>query len=453
MASPTTNITFAEIVASSDLFEFWTTYEQARVKEEDSDLEGDVRYATQDIVFEPGEDFDEKYSHTDGLGALPRRPKSPTRSSKPPPAGEAKLSGRYEDAIRIGLKVERTRLLETDTEELDWDFQGSGSYGKFFAGWKPLVPYDLKAAGSLVQSVINENQKRWDGAGLKVNVLGNGADIGGFFGIIRNWFTFTDWLSLYRAQARTIFSWDGRDVKVPKDLGILENQEHHLFDTTKYNGDTEMMTVITYCSGQYGTASLFRVTLTPHKPEKPSKAASMDVLAYAKQVPRPILRGLRMNGRIELVQKKGQIRSLYDGGQYQPSPVRVSTQSTNKKNKKILHPWENIGDGWRRALGIAIGDNDDDALVATIPQMMALLHLKGAALHNLESTPIEEFETPLLSVPYEEDGAKSNPKWSIDRGLKIVKGPDRDGHDGDRAKVVVLFPQDSLWAKEQLLWA
>ncbi|KFZ25363.1 hypothetical protein V502_00159 [Pseudogymnoascus sp. VKM F-4520 (FW-2644)] len=449
----TTSTTFGEIVASCDLFQSWTKYEEACVEEEDSDLEGDVRYATMDIVFEPGNEFNKKYSHTDGLGALPRRPKSPTRSSEPPASGKAKMAGKYEDSIRIGLKVQRTRLLETDSKEVEWDYQGRGTYGKFFAGWETLVPYDLKAAGNLVQTVIDENQKRWDGAALKVDVLGNGAEIGGFFGIIRDLFTFKDWLSLYRAQARTIFSCDGRDVTVPGDLRILENQEHHLFDTTKYNGDTEMMTVITYGSGQYGTASLFRVNLTPHKPGKPSKAALMDVLAYAKQVPRPILRRLRMNGRIELVQKKGKIRCLYDGGQFQPSPVRVSTQLTNKKNKKVLSPWENIGDGWRSALGIAIGENDDDALVATIPQMMALLHLKGSALHNFESTPIEEFETPLLSVHYDEDDAKSNPEWNIKRGLKIIKGPDRDGHNADRAKVVVLFPQDSLWAKELLLWA
>ena len=446
-----TNTAFGEIVASRDLFQFWTTYEQTCVQEEDSDLEGDVRYITKEIVFEPGEDFYEKYSHTDGLGALPRRPKWPTRLSEPPAAGEAKLAGKYEDSMRIGLNVERTRLLETDSLEVEWDYQGRGTYGRLFAGWEPLVPYDLNAAGNLVQSVIDENQKRWDAAALKVNVLGNSTEIGGFFGIIRNWFTFRDWLSLYRAQARTIFSCDGRDVKVPEDLKILENQEHHLFDTTKYYGDTEMMTVITYGSGQYGTVSLFKVTLTPHKPGKPSKGRPNGC---------PCIRKASTSGHstrppdgwpYRAPTKKGKIRSLYDGGQFQPSPVRIFTRSTNKKNKKNLSPWENIGDGWRSALGIAIGDNDDDALAATIPQMMALLHLKGSGLYNLKSTPIEEFETPLLSVPYNEDDSKSNPDWTIERGLKIINGPDRDGHDADRFKVVVLFPSDSLRAKEQLL--
>lgn len=51
---------------------------------------------------------------------------------------------------------------------------------------------------------------------------------------------------------------------------------------------------------------------------------------------------------------------------------------------------------WRAIdiIGIAYGGDNDDGLVATIPQMMALLHtLKGSALRNLVAMSIEEFET------------------------------------------------------------
>ena len=173
-----TDIHLREIIASGELLEHWNTYEQERVKEEDSDLEGEFAYPTLDVVLEPGKDFSERYSHTDGLGALPRRPMLPTRSSEPPVTGEAKLAGKYEDAMRLGLKVERTRLLETDSDEVQWNYQGCRN---FFPGWKPLVPYNLPTAGNLVQSIIEENQKRWTGVAIKVNVLGNGAEIGGFF--------------------------------------------------------------------------------------------------------------------------------------------------------------------------------------------------------------------------------------------------------------------------------
>lgn len=130
--------------------------------------------------------------------------------------------------------------------EVNWEFQGSP---RLFAGWKLLVRCELKEAGNLVQDVINENQKRWNDAAFKTSVLATSVEIGGVFGIIHNWFTSKDRLSLYRAQARTIFSWDGRDSNNPDNLGILEQQESNLFDTTKDNGNTEMMKVITCGSG------------------------------------------------------------------------------------------------------------------------------------------------------------------------------------------------------------
>ena len=140
-----------------------------------------------------------------------------------------------------------------------------------------------------------------------------------------------------------------------------------------------------------------------------------------------------------------------------PSPVLVTTRTVNRKGKENVTPWQELGEAWRTALGIAY-DKEDDGLVATIPQMMTLLHLKGYGLHKLHSTPVQEFKASLQSAPYDTspDAApceQANPDWKIRRGIQITSGPGRYGHAGRRVKVITLFPEDSAWAKEMLLWA
>jgi hypothetical protein len=444
-------VDFRNFLADPELIEIWSSHKDKEVTEEDSDCEG--RLGPLDVVFVPKEDFNDTYSHTDGLGALPKTVEKATRSSGPPSLGEAHLAGKAEDTLRKALKCERTRLLATTAEEnertgkLDLDF---------FAGWEPLVPYTLPRAENLVEEVEEKIQQRWDNAKLDIQAMGNGGGLEGWFGIFHSWFTPTDWRSLYRAQAPTIHAWEGRDVSKKKDYETLEHIETQLLDTTKYNGACEFMTVVTYGDDKYGTVSLFRVTL---QPGPDALAGQMELLAYADRVPIGILKDLRIQNRIEYVQKDGKVRCIREGGQYMPSLVRVTTRTVNRRGKESVKHWEELGQAWRTALGIAFDkDNDDDGLVATIPQMMTLLHLKGYGLHNLGSTPVQDFKEPLKSVPYDDtrDAApceSANPNWEIKRGIQITRGPERYGHPGRRLKVVTIFPGDSAWAKEMLLWA
>lgn len=448
-ASPTFD--FHTTLRNPELIEDWNAREAEKVTEDDSDCDGQVGLL--DVVFVPKEDFDDAYSHTDGLGSLPKITQKPIRSSAPPPPLEARLAGKAEDNLRKALRCERTRLLVTVAHENE---RTEKIALKFFPDWETLVSYKLPSADNLVEEVEKETQQRWNDAKLEVNVAGTGGALEGWFGIMRSWCTPTDWRSLYRARGPTIKASPGYDLSREEDVETLNCIESQLLDTTKYSGDSAFMTIITYGDDKYGTVSLFRATL---QPGQDALAGQMVQLAHADRVPKQILKDLRTKSRIEYVQKDGKIQCIGQGGQHMPSLARVTTRTVNRRGNENAVLWEDLGENWRAALGVAsVKNEDDNGLIATIPQMMTLLHLKGYGLHKLCSTPVQEFKEPLKSVPYD-DGPRvlpceiANPKWEIKRGITIAKGHERCGHPGRRVKVITMFPQDSAWAKEMLLWA
>jgi hypothetical protein len=85
--------------------------------------------------------------------------------------------------------------------------------------------------------------------------------------------------------------------------------------------------------------------------------------------------------------------------------------------------------------------------------MIALLNLKGSFLHNFKSSPVQFFHEALESIPHSNDKDQLHPGWKIARGVKMLNTPGRHGHFGSKATVVVIFPEDSSWASEEILWA
>jgi hypothetical protein len=74
-----------------------------------------------------------------------------------------------------------------------------------------------------------------------------------------------------------------------------------------------MMTIITYGQWLIWHGKLVQVWSHALENRNFLKTTFMDALAYTKQVPRSSLQGLRMKGRIKLVQND-KSRSLYDSG-------------------------------------------------------------------------------------------------------------------------------------------
>jgi hypothetical protein len=438
---------FASATASDDIVEWWNKVTSQKLQEEED--QEDFQDGICDLVLEipDREAFDKEYSHLEGLASLPRPGRVPERSSAAPLLGSAQLAGKAEASLRTAMRFDRIRLIETVVEEPDWKAQGPQP---LFAGWEALVPYRLPESQNIVQEIVDKHQARWDAAKVNVNAGVGGGGVEGFFGIVHGWFNPIDWISLYRAKSRNIYAWSGRDLSKPEDLGILNELESQLFDTTKYHGTSELMTVLTYGSHNHGTATLFRATLEPRK----NMAAIIEPLATATDVPKQILRIMQegVTSKIKLVQRGNHIRYLETGGQHYASAARVTTTWTNEKGKKFKTVWE-IGDGWRRSLQIRHDpSNEDDGIVTTIPQMIALLHLKGSFLHNFASSPIQVFPEPLETVPYSNDKDQLHPNWKIKRGVKMLNVPERNGHFGSKVTVVVMFPEDSSWVNEEILW-
>jgi hypothetical protein len=359
------------------------------------------------------------------------------RSSSPPPPIRGIAAGRYEALLHEAIQFDVKRLLETASPEPEWTARRTVL---FLAGWAPLTPYYLEEAKNLVKEVADNGQERWNTAKRDSSVQSTSVRVDSVFKLIHSWFTPKDWLSLYRSQPRTLFAIDGRSTQNTEDRQILNMIEHHLFDTTKYNGECELMTVITYDNDfNYGTVTLLRVSLSRHL------ALHMDTLGSMRDVPRAILKNMQRQQQIKLISKEDKIKYLQLGDQEYPYLMSVQTVTTITR-KKLYTPWK-IGDGWRRALGIKHDPTtENDGLVATIPQMVALLHLKGSGLYDLHSSEVFTFSSPV-------DRNSTISRYDINRGIRINLGPKGMGHTGKVAVVVVLFPSDSDWAHERILWA
>jgi hypothetical protein len=130
---------------------------------------------------------------------------------------------------------------------------------RFFDNWNPMIPCDLPKNDNIVQHILESTRKTRENVHLFVNVLGSGGDLTGALGALDNLLTAKDWLSLYRAQARTLFIRAPDDLAVHQSVYALQSLDHQLFDTTKYFGSSPYLTVITYGTGQLGSLHLFGI--------------------------------------------------------------------------------------------------------------------------------------------------------------------------------------------------
>ncbi len=90
---------------------------------------------------------------------------------------------------------------------------------------------------------------------------------------------------------------------------------------------------------------------------------------------------------------------------------------------------------------------DTEGLVATWPQMLALLHINGSNLHSLKADMVT------LNTSLQADTSATPPAVRIKRVIYIREPPQCSGFAPGQTQVRVLYPADSTWAKEMFLWA
>lgn len=419
------------IFSSPDLLCHLNERDNAQMKEEDSDLE-DVD-TIPDLVFDTEESLGSSYKRVDGLIAYPDHGTFELHSFRHAhPDRKTEISD-YEARIRDALHVRQSILLVTSSRE---DDRKSSSATQFFADWAPLKPQNLEGTPSLVQELLQRRQSQWDALKIGVNVLGSGGNLEGIFGLIWSLLVPQDVIDLYMAAPRRLHL---QSITTDESAYRLERE---LFGTSKYNEHSTYLTVISYGEGGSGAVELYEITEDAH-----GLASSITPVVAAKSVPKTILRSLRNQPRkIELLRKPDKIRYFCTGRQPAPLLARVETRRPQEPNVE----WHGLGQAWRRALKTP-KNSSYEGLVATIPQMMAFLHLTASGLHAMASTPVQEFSVP-LTCHTSEESTQLHLGLKVKRGVRITEGPRGEAHPLNRVKVAVMFPQDCQWAHERILW-
>lgn len=418
------------IFSSADLLSHLNERDNAQ-KEEDSDME-DVD-TIPDLIFDIEESHGSPYKRFDGLIAYPDHGTFELHSLRSAHSDRRPEISEHEARIRDALHIRQSILLITSVRE---DDGRSSSATQFFADWTPWKPQELEGTPSLVQELSQRRQSQWDALKIGVNVLGSGGNLEGIFGLVWSLLVPQDVIDLYMAAPRRLHL---QSITTDESAYRLERE---LFGTMKYNEYSTYLTVISYGEGDSGTVELYEITEDAH-----GLASSITPVAAARSVPKTILRSLRNQPRkIELLRKPNKIRYFCTGKQPAPLLARVETRKAQEPNVE----WRGLGQAWRRALKTS-KNSSYEGLVATIPQMMAFLHLTASGLHAMASTPVQEFSVPLTC--HTSDMSTRLPvNLNVKRGVRITEGPRGEAHPLNRVKVAVMFPQDCQWAHERLLW-
>ena len=117
-------------------------------------------------------------------------------------------------------------------------------------------------------------------------------------------------------------------------------------------------------------------------------------------------------------------------------------------------PWT-TGESWRSALGIARGPDDTEALVATIPQMLAFIHIVGSKVDHTSTSAVVIGSEPLQWSPVRDAPPGDSPhSYNIKRAVSISPADEIDvlAHPSGKTRINVFFPRDADWAKENILW-
>ncbi|KAM6523978.1 hypothetical protein FSOLCH5_004585 [Fusarium solani] len=378
-----------------------------------------------------------------------------------PPKQQPMTPNRFELYLKKAL-FEETVNVSTTVDEPGWaDDADSSEHNVVFPGWNdPAEEFKLKPQGKFVA----ETKKALDEflehvqLGGNLSAIGNG---GGFTStglpsLLKKSFTTYEWLGMWRSSegrkiriSRSALG-DGSSKERPttpgkkddklEDLSEQEQErllslENELLGLDKYmGGDSEYLTVVTYSDDYVGAIALFQAKLSPDH-----KITTLDRIAMISDVPRKICEILQDEikpNRYVVGRTKRKVKCFDSGEMPPPQIIKVSNQAT---------PWSSSGGGWRQALRVPEQTTEyssGEGLIATIPQMIGLLHLQHQTLTRLASSQAFVFEKPI-----DASGGL------LRRGILLKGRPEGLSHIGQNTRIAVLFPMDSAWAREQFFWA
>ncbi|KAK1830918.1 hypothetical protein QBC39DRAFT_259935 [Podospora conica] len=334
----------------------------------------------------------------------------------------------------------------------------------------PLTRHTLTPQGQFVAQRERDVKEALDKIELGLGVSApTGAGVNftstGVVGLLKPY----KWVTMWRGMEREIYvppsplaggpadAGKGSDMegKGCVDMETLHALENELMAPGKYQfGESEYLTVFTHSSDvNSGAASLFRASFGG--PDG-SLVTKLTLEARFKDMPREICKILtkEVESRYELHRKGRRLTCRATGGKGVLPPCLAVVQCdgvVSADGEVVEGGWVNIGGGWRRAMRIILSEGDAgtgprEGLVATVPQMLAFLHLTHRVVDYVPSTPVFSFDPPLMGMAG--DGA-----CRVRRGTKLLGQPGGAVHVGESVTISVLFSRESRWVREQLLWA
>ena len=223
--------------------------------------------------------------------------------------------------------------------------------------------------------------------------------------------------------------------------------------SVKYQlGESEYITVITFSEeAASGAVALFKAASFGEN----STINRLDLEARFQDMPKEICRILAKEGNPNRFELKRSGKALTCRARGNLPPICPAVVVAGDRNEE----WADVGSGWRRALHILLHHDDGstsspttprEGLIATVPQMLALLHLRYRAVDCVPSTPIFNFASPLRNRDGKADAGLSG---HVRRGMKLLGPPSGTNHIGNTSIIAVLFSRESRWAREQFFWA
>ena len=394
--------------------------------------------------------------------AFPSPP--PASKKRTPPLPPPKVSD-SETLLRTKIFAPHTLALMTTLPEPVWTSPPNAATTTclFSPTATPLTRHTLLPQGQFVaqqqRDVTDALSKIELGLGATLpGGVGVNATSTGLLALLKPY----QWINMWRGVEREMYvasrdegSDSKGDVDADVDMEALHALENELMSPAKYLfGESEYLTVVTHSSDvNSGAVSLFRASLGG--PDG-GLVTALTLEARFKDMPREICRILRKGvkpNRYELRRAGRALSCRERGGEgvLPPCLAVVRRDGTVSGQAGVEEGWASLGGGWRRALRIVLGEGDAgtgprEGLVATVPQMLAFLHLTHRVVDYVPSTPVFSFEPPLMGM--EDDGA-----CRVRRGTKLLGQPGGAVHVGESVTISVLFSKDSTWVREQLLWA
>ncbi|KAK0712463.1 hypothetical protein B0T26DRAFT_338147 [Lasiosphaeria miniovina] len=258
----------------------------------------------------------------------------------------------------------------------------------------------------------------------------------------------------------------------------LERLENELFDLSRYTpggGQGDYLTALTWAEeGLAGSITLFAVQFEDDGDDAAPvgvRPVGVRPVAAMRDVPVPVLVQMRTHERVRRKAvfvpaddgRDGRLKwraNPSEGPNYATLPRRQRDRSANAgggDGGDVLAPPSPLPSPPARRPSLSPSPRsqnsshsrshsrsrtrlaDGDAVRATIPQFVALLHASRAILEDVQSGRAEVVAA----------GADSHGEVLT---VKLARAPRPNAHDGDLVHVVVLMPHDAGWTDEPFLW-